>query len=72
MGLAPNLVREIMKAIQMINRTGVTILLVEQNAYSALKVAHYAYVLQTGRIVIQSAAEELLKDRKIIEGYLGG
>ncbi|MGB9820432.1 MAG: ABC transporter ATP-binding protein [Pseudothermotoga sp.] len=72
MGLAPNLVREMMKAIQMINRTGVTILLVEQNAYSALKVAHYAYVLQTGRIVIQSAAEELLKDRKIIEGYLGG
>jgi len=72
MGLAPNLVREMMKAIQMINRTGVTILLVEQNAYSALKVAHYAYVLQTGRIVIQSVAEELLKDRKIIEGYLGG
>ncbi len=72
MGLAPNLVKEIMKTIQKINQDGVTILLVEQNAYSALKIAHYACVLQAGKAVIQSTAQELLKDRKIVEGYLGG
>lgn len=72
MGLAPNLVKEIMKSIQMIHKNGTTILLVEQNAYSALKIAHYAYLLQTGKVVIQSAANELLKSRKIVEGYLGG
>lgn len=72
MGLAPNLVKEMMKAIQTIHQNGTTILLVEQNAYSALKIADYAYLLQTGKVVVQSAADELLKDRKIVEGYLGG
>ncbi len=72
MGLAPNLVKEMMKSIQMIHQNGTTILLVEQNAYSALKIADYAYLLQTGKIVIQSKANELIKDKKIVEGYLGG
>ncbi|MFN4190429.1 MAG: ABC transporter ATP-binding protein [Pseudothermotoga sp.] len=72
MGLAPNLVKEMMKSIQRIHQNGTTILLVEQNAYSALKIADYAYLLQTGKIVIQSKADELIKDKKIVEGYLGG
>ncbi len=72
MGLAPNLVKEMMKSIQMIHQNGTTILLVEQNAYSALKIADYVYLLQTGKIVIQSKANELIKDKKIVEGYLGG
>lgn len=72
MGLAPNLVKEIMKIIQTIRNTGVTILLVEQNAYSALQISDFAYVIQTGRIVLQGRSADLLADRRIIEGYLGG
>ncbi|MGJ8454348.1 ABC transporter ATP-binding protein [Pseudothermotoga sp. U03pept] len=72
MGLAPNLVKEIMKVIQAIRDAGVTILLVEQNAYSALKISDFAYVIQTGKIVLQGRSGDLLKDRRIIEGYLGG
>ncbi|WP_144380728.1 ABC transporter ATP-binding protein [Thermotoga profunda] len=72
MGLAPNLVKEIMKIIQTIRDTGVTILLVEQNAYSALQISDFAYVIQTGRIVLQGRSADLLADRRIIEGYLGG
>lgn len=72
MGLAPNLVKEIMKVIQTIRNTGMTILLVEQNAYSALQISDFAYVIQTGRIVLQGRSADLLTDRRVIEGYLGG
>jgi branched-chain amino acid transport system ATP-binding protein len=54
-----------------INRTGTTILLVEQNAQAALQVAHRAYVLETGVISISGDAKELLRDPRVIEAYLG-
>ncbi|MEN3009157.1 ABC transporter ATP-binding protein [Pseudothermotoga sp.] len=71
-GLAPNLVTEIMRVIKQINEAGVTILLVEQSAYAALKISNYGYVLQTGRIVLEGPSERLLKDSFVIESYLGG
>lgn len=71
-GLAPNLVAEIMKVIKQINEAGVTILLVEQSAYAALKISNYGYVLQTGRLVLEGPSERLLKDSFVIESYLGG
>ena len=72
MGLAPLIVREIFKIIRQLNETGTTILLVEQNAMAALKVAHYAYVLETGDIVYDGSAEDLLDNPKVKEAYLGG
>jgi len=72
MGLAPMLVREIFRIIQEINRQGTTILLVEQNAHMALQVAQRAYVLVTGRIVLEGSARELLKSEEIRRAYLGG
>jgi len=72
LGLAPLLVTEIFKIIRELNREGITILLVEQNAKKALQVANRGYVIETGRIVHQGVAEALLKDRKVQEAYLGG
>jgi branched-chain amino acid transport system ATP-binding protein len=73
MGLAPLLVRDIFKIVEYLNQErGTTILLVEQNAAMALKVAHRAYVLQTGRIIQSGLASELAADESIIEAYLGG
>jgi len=72
LGLAPLLVTEIFKIIRELNREGITILLVEQNAKKALQVANRGYVIETGRIVHQGMAESLLKDRKVQEAYLGG
>ncbi|MBS1712743.1 MAG: ABC transporter ATP-binding protein [Armatimonadetes bacterium] len=72
MGLAPNLVTEIFKTIGELNRDGVTILLVEQNAHRALEIAHRAYVLETGHIVLQGTGRDLLTDPKVKEAYLGG
>ena len=72
LGLAPLLVREIFSIVRTINAQGKTVLLVEQNAYAALKVAHHAYVLETGRIVLEGPGEELLKDKRVREAYLGG
>jgi len=69
MGLAPLLVRSIFNTIREINRTGTSILLVEQNANMALSVAHRAYVLQTGTIVLAGAAEELRSNSEIQEAY---
>ncbi|HCO97699.1 MAG: ABC transporter related [Thermotoga sp. 50_1627] len=71
-GLAPNLVSEIMRAIRRINESGVTILLVEQGAYAALKISHYGYVLQTGRLVMEGPSERLIRDSSVVESYLGG
>jgi branched-chain amino acid transport system ATP-binding protein len=72
MGLAPVLVEQIFDAIQEINRQGTTILLVEQNAYMALQVAHRGYVLQTGQVVLQGSAAELRENPEVKRAYLGG
>jgi len=71
MGLAPILVETIFRIIEDINRQGTTILLVEQNARMALGVAHRGYVMQTGRIVLQAAAAELLRSDLVRKTYLG-
>ena len=72
MGLAPLLVREIFEIIKNINQNGTTILLVEQNASMALSIAHRAYVLENGSIVISGTGEELAKSGDIQKSYLGG
>jgi branched-chain amino acid transport system ATP-binding protein len=72
MGLAPQLVAQIFAIITEINAQGITVLLVEQNAAQALKRAHRAYVLETGRVVKAAAAAELLNDDTVRNAYLGG
>ena len=72
LGLAPLLVREIFDIILKINAEGKTVLLVEQNALAALSIARYAYVLEVGRVVAEAPGQELLKDPKVKEAYLGG
>jgi branched-chain amino acid transport system ATP-binding protein len=72
MGLAPFLVQAIMKIIRKLNEQGVTILLVEQNAKVALKLADYGYVLETGSIVIEGDGPTLRQDESIVKAYLGG
>ena len=72
MGLSPILVQEIFHIIENVNKTGMTVLLVEQNAKMALKVASRAYVLETGKIAMSGDAGELAKDPKVQEAYLGG
>ena len=71
MGLAPLIVKQVMDIIQTINSEGTTILLVEQNARSALKIADRAYVLESGRVTMQGPASELAADPRVIEAYLG-
>ena len=71
MGLAPVLVELIFETIQQINKEGVTILLVEQNALMALSVAHRGYVLQTGEIIINDSAENLKNNPTVQKAYLG-
>jgi len=71
MGLAPVLVELIFETIQQINKEGVTILLVEQNALMALSIAHRGYVLQTGEIVLSDTAEKLKSDPTVQKAYLG-
>ncbi|MGD2150329.1 MAG: ABC transporter ATP-binding protein [Desulfobacterales bacterium] len=72
MGIAPLIVREIFRVIQQLNQSGTTVLLVEQNARAALKVAHHSYVLERGEIVLEGLAAELLDNPKVKEHYLGG
>lgn len=72
LGLAPLLVSSIFKMIEMIHQQGKTILLVEQNAHMALKVAKRAYVLQTGQMVLEGDAREIEKSPAIQDAYLGG
>jgi branched-chain amino acid transport system ATP-binding protein len=72
MGLAPFLVQAIMKIIRKLNEQGTTILLVEQNAKVALKLADYGYVLETGNIVIEGDGATLRQDESIVKAYLGG
>lgn len=71
MGLSPILVEEIFDIIQRINREGTTILLVEQNAFMALQVAHRAYVLETGRLVLEGTSREVRDDPRVRTAYLG-
>ena len=72
LGLAPILVKAIFETIQEINRAGVTVVLVEQNAKAALKLAHRGYVMEVGRIILQDSAEALLANPDIRDAYLGG
>ena len=71
MGLAPLIVKQVMEIIQAVNKEGTTILLVEQNAKAALKIADRAYVLESGRVTLEGPASELAEDKRVIEAYLG-
>ena len=71
MGLAPKLVLETMKIVKRLNETGTTILLVEQNARLALRLAHYGYVLESGEIRLEGEASQLRSDPSIVQAYLG-
>ncbi|PNR95114.1 amino acid ABC transporter ATPase [Petrotoga olearia DSM 13574] len=71
LGLAPILVKEVLETIEKICEEGVTILLVEQNAVGALKIAHYGYVLETGKIVLEGPAKDLLENDEVRKTYLG-
>jgi len=71
MGLAPLVVRNIFSIIEEINKSGTTILLVEQNAHMALSIANKAYVLETGKIVLEGDSQKLLNDDAVRSAYLG-
>jgi len=71
LGLAPLIVREIFRIVERLRETGVSILLIEQNARAALEVADYGYVLETGAIALEGPARELAVDPRVIETYLG-
>ena len=72
LGLAPLLVREIFDIIRRINDQGKTVLLVEQNAFAALSIADYAYILEVGNVVLEGPGKEMLTNPKVREAYLGG
>jgi branched-chain amino acid transport system ATP-binding protein len=72
MGLSPLFVDRVLELIQTVNKTGVTVFMVEQNAHLALRIADYGYVLQTGRIALAGPARDLLHDPRIRDAYLGG
>jgi branched-chain amino acid transport system ATP-binding protein len=71
MGLAPLVVKQVMEIIAEVNRQGTTVLLVEQNARAALRIADRAYVVETGHVTLQGAAAELAKDSRVVDAYLG-
>lgn len=71
LGLAPLIVREIFHIVADLRKTGVAILLVEQNARAALQIADYGYVLETGEVALEGASDDLEDDPKVIESYLG-
>ncbi len=71
LGLAPVIVEKIFEVAQQINRKGVTVLLVEQNAHIALQIAHRGYVIETGRVVMEGEANRLIQDDYIKQAYLG-
>ena len=72
MGLAPIFVDEIFEIIKQINKDGTTILLVEQNAFKALSIADRGYILETGEIIKEGNAQDLIKDPAVKSAYLGG
>jgi branched-chain amino acid transport system ATP-binding protein len=71
LGLAPRVVRDIFEVIGRLRATGVTLLIVEQNARAALEVADYGYVLETGEIALEGTAQQLARDPRVVETYLG-
>jgi branched-chain amino acid transport system ATP-binding protein len=71
LGLAPLIVREIFRIVADLKKTGVAVLLVEQNARAALQIADYGYVLETGEVAIEGPSDQLVDDPKVIESYLG-
>jgi len=71
LGLAPLIVQSIFKILKDLNQTGISILIVEQNALQTLKIADYGYVIQVGKLVKEGPADQLLKDPALIEAYLG-
>ncbi len=71
LGLAPILVREIFSIIKRINEMGTTIMLIEQNAFAALSIANYAYILEVGSVVLEGKGQELLHNPQVKEAYLG-
>jgi branched-chain amino acid transport system ATP-binding protein len=72
MGLAPLMIQEIFKTLRELNERGLTIFLVEQNARQALKIAHYAYIMENGKIVLAGSDAEMLNNPRVIQAYLGG
>ncbi|WP_455478400.1 ABC transporter ATP-binding protein [Bartonella sp. B10] len=72
LGLAPILVQEIFSIIRKINDMGKTVLLIEQNAFAALSIADYAYILEAGRILFHGKGKDMLSDTRVKEAYLGG
>jgi len=71
MGLAPLVVKQVMEIISAVNAQGTTVLLVEQNARAALKIAHRAYVIETGKVTLSGTAAELARDPRVVDAYLG-
>ena len=71
LGLAPLITRDILATISRLRETGLSVLLIEQNARAALKSADYGYVLETGEVSLQGPADELLHDQRVIATYLG-
>ena len=71
MGLAPVVVERVFQTIKEINQSGITCLLVEQNARKSLQIAHRAYVLETGKIVLSDSSENLLQNEQVKQAYLG-
>jgi branched-chain amino acid transport system ATP-binding protein len=72
LGLAPNIVEQVFTIIDGIRNSGTTVLMVEQNAYSALEMCDYAYLLEAGSIVLSGKGDELIDDEHIRAAYLGG
>ena len=72
LGLAPLLVKAIFRTLEKINKAGVTIVLVEQNARAALKLAHRGYILEVGNVVLEDTAAALLANPEVQKAYLGG
>jgi branched-chain amino acid transport system ATP-binding protein len=72
LGLAPILVKSIFETVRAINKTGMTVVLVEQNARAALKLATRGYVLEVGRVVMEDSAANLLANPEVQDAYLGG
>jgi len=71
MGLAPNLVEKVIEKVEEINKQGITVLLVEQNAHVALNIASYGYVMETGKITLKGNPKELLNNEHVKHAYLG-
>jgi len=71
LGLAPLVVRQVFDVIQKINRAGTTVILAEQNAYAALGIANRAYVIESGRIVLEGTPDELLNNEQVRKAYIG-